>query len=960
MKVHSIRLRENKLLPRQSAEVDPLARKRLRELRAEIIALLSRQRFISFIKQPKLHFDNQLNCLWLLHEFLTTPEQMFQHVARLQIYAFRHWEVPSMEALRSMAREDLIRSHEKFRRATLLSSDPVPNGKGYRTITIGGGSENDATTAEHLVLPMHRVAQRDIFAFILSHGLIPRDIEGVGEKMHELYRLTKELNQQQRTAQPASPLSQDALRSRLLEGDWMRARLPILEPSCLTDMEKGVWELYQPTVPTGKGWVELALDPPWEARNPEMDVRKGVIAIDFGTSSTVVACREDGKTSLLRVGMSDFYRKPVPADYQNPTILEFVNLPRFLSAWTSEAHQPMTRWEDFHFSHEALKNFRENEGNQRIVASLLTNIKQWPLTPPEYRNRRITDQTSGMEVEIRATDAPMPVRGQPIAVSWEDPFDPIELYAYYLGLFINHRANGLFLEYYMTFPVTYPREVKRSLLTAFSRGLMRSLPETLMLSPLMERFHVREEASEPAAYAACALEELAIPATTDGTAYAVFDFGGGSTDFDFGLYRSPTHQEVAQGYERVIERFGASGDMYLGGENLVANLAYLAFQQNLDLCREHQIPFTLPPEAERFPGHEMFLDNSHVAQTNTALLTAKVRPLWENFRWDLEPMPGAAPGEKKPARRQTDRIADALSEYLTGTDFTLLAGTQTIRAPDNILEVAVEFLNRNREKVPVTMRIDRDGINHFLVRRVGQGIHRFFVAMKQAFADRGVVPEEVHVLQAGNASRALLVQALFAALLQQKMFKWTPPPEGVLKNLALEEIQHSVAFEHFIVHRPPVGDPENPYRPTAKTGVAIGLLKLIPGESLLAISATPAGEHDEAPFRLFVGRLHQGVFQPVLTQNGAYREWREVGVPTRGTFVLLYSSSPLAGLGTLPRGAQELREKSLFFGPGLVKEKRLYIQAVATTEVELCLADSLEQILLRPEDVLHRMRVTLQ
>ncbi|MBF0428539.1 MAG: hypothetical protein HQL94_06415 [Magnetococcales bacterium] len=192
------------------------------------------------------------------------------------------------------------------------------------------------------------------------------------------------------------------------------------------------------------------------------------------------------------------------------------------------------------------------------------------------------------------------------------------------------------------------------------------------------------------------------------------------------------------------------------------------------------------------------------------------------------------------------------------------------------------------------------------------------------------------------------------------MFKWSPPPEGVVLNRAMEAIQKTVIFPRFVVHRPPVGDPNNPYCPTAKTGVAIGLLKLIPGETLLAISINSSNEVGEAPFRLFVGRHIKGIFQPILHQNGPYREWQEIGTPTRGTFVLLYSSSPQAGLGNLPRGAQELQEKSVSFGPGLVKEKKLYIQAIGPMEVELCLADSLEQILHRPEEILRQMKVVLQ
>ena len=67
-----------------------------------------------------------------------------------------------------------------------------------------------------------------------------------------------------------------------------------------------------------------------------------------------------------------------------------------------------------------------------------------------------------------------PVRGQPLTVSADDAFDPIELYAWYLGMAINWRGRGLFLKYYLSFPVKYPSEVKQRILASFRRGLQRS------------------------------------------------------------------------------------------------------------------------------------------------------------------------------------------------------------------------------------------------------------------------------------------------------------------------------------------------------------------------------------------------------------------------------------------------------------------------------------------------------
>lgn len=47
---------------------------------------------------------------------------------------------------------------------------------------------------------------------------------------------------------------------------------------------------------------------------------------------------------------------------------------------------------------------------------------------------------------------------------------PIELYAWFLGMAVNWRRRGLFLSYYMTFPVAYPKETKANILASFRRG----------------------------------------------------------------------------------------------------------------------------------------------------------------------------------------------------------------------------------------------------------------------------------------------------------------------------------------------------------------------------------------------------------------------------------------------------------------------------------------------------------
>lgn len=53
------------------------------------------------------------------------------------------------------------------------------------------------------------------------------------------------------------------------------------------------------------------------------------------------------------------------------------------------------------------------------------------------------------------------------------------------------------------------------------------------------------------------------------------DFGGGTTDFDFGIWSSGDEDDDNHDYN--ISRFGEGEDPYLGGENILGVLAYNVF-----------------------------------------------------------------------------------------------------------------------------------------------------------------------------------------------------------------------------------------------------------------------------------------------------------------------------------------------------------------------------------------------
>lgn len=650
--------------------------------------------------------------------------------------------------------------------------------------------------------------------------------------------------------------------------DYTPCRLPRLESVQFTDPHKGLWELWGNDAARLK---ELGL----VARDPARDVCNHSVAIDFGTSSTVVAMDDEhGNRRLLRIGVRDFYQVPRGTDFENPTVLEIIDFERLATAWTAQAYRPEVNWDWVHAAHEAQASFRDNPGDTAVLASILPRLKQWALRSA-HQTLRLTDR-QGHEIELPALTERNPVRGQPMQVTANDPFDPIELYAWFLGMAINWRGHGLFLKYHLTFPVKYEREAKDKILASFRRGLQRSLPPTLIAQPgAWQGFSVEEIASEPAAYAAAALPHLGLEPSDDGIPYAVFDFGGGTTDFDYGLWRWANTDETDEGYDQVFEHLHSSGDNFLGGENLLEHLVYASFRQNLDVCREQRIHFTRPLDGQRFTGDEAFVHPTQAAQTNTVLLAAKLRA------------------------------------FLESEDGQLNA------------QLGIELLNQQSTKTPCELSLDRQALDELLFTRMQNGVREF---LNELATVRHELPENVpvHVLLAGNGSRSRHVKALF-------------DPQGEHWPQLLQEVFGPDGSPEIIIHAPLPIREDNHHAPTAKTGVALGLLRLCPGEGVKLIDHVRSTSHDEAPFRYFVGRLgRREEFTPTLTPHTPYQQWHQLGPLPQGVFKLCSSISLRARAG-MRQGDPELQIRRLDF-PSTNTQDKLFARAIGPTRIELAVA----------------------
>lgn len=679
--------------------------------------------------------------------------------------------------------------------------------------------------------------------------------------------------------------------SDLLEADTQRLRLPALSAAQARDKARGLWDAWWPEgeSPDKRWYVAAELEESCVARDPWRDVQEdGVVCIDFGTSSTVAAVREaDNSVRLLRLDVSgaEGAGEEGPDPYENPTALEFANLEETLLPWRNEPWRPFVEWKHVKCSHLARNELRQG---QRAESGLQA-IKTWARALPESSPVWLRDET-GKDFSL----SPLPVEEGADSAGPGDfaarPLDPIELYAYFLGIACNNQAffgGRIYRDYTMTFPVKFPREVRERILQGFRRGLVRSMPCSLVSSRRWQQentpFRLTERASEPTAFAAGVLPWLGIAPTEGGVPFAVFDFGGGTTDFAFGLWRLPTPEERAnEPWEQVLDILDVAGDENLGGEHLLELLAYELLRGNAEnraACVKAGVTF-MPPRGEAlFDGSELLFGAGREARANTVTLCELLRPLWEEGKLSDE-------------------------------------GTGLLKA---------NFLDRVGATASVELKVNEDALRGNLKQRILKGVGAFFAAFRQAFKAHGIRPQELHVLLAGNSCRSRLVQDAFETCLAEIV-----PNERESVTIHYEMLPGGAKDAAGAATGQVAPDGSIP--PTPKTGVALGLLRLLPGEATGMVERNRA---EESPFLHTVGTFSNNVLQPLLPRNADYGKWHPAGrVFREGFMVLGYTLAPEAIEQECPRsacGQLRLNLGKENFG------KYLFIRAVAPGRIEIAL-----------------------
>ena len=673
------------------------------------------------------------------------------------------------------------------------------------------------------------------------------------------------------TGSVALDFSIEPFKKQLLYTDHVRANIQPYADRLLTDMSLGHWDLYEELTEDGREDSVCLRLPPTDflvARPPQLDViMNGTCAIDFGTRSTVVVCR-DREARLLRIGKGDYENEPTIQDYENPTAIELIDIEKFKQLYRAREGRPYTEWAQVTASHQAADAIFARQSTEGIAVyySVFSELKRWTrdtANSPILKDRRGYIQ----EVKPYAETQPLDAGG----------FDPIEIYAYYLGLYINNMHRNIYLDYILSFPVGYEKSVREHIRMSFERGLRKTLPKALLDdAEMMRRFRVYDGANEPAAYAISALEAYGLEPKRvgDEVAYGVFDFGGGTTDFDFGVEYIPENGRR----KFVIEQFGFGSDMYLGGENILELLAYEVFKDNLAEMRLHKITFALPPESETFAGAEALVRETRDAAShlNNKILAERLRPFWE--------------------RRE------GYEEFAAGDSFdtkiTLFSSEKTGNAGN---------------RAEIRLHIDVKKLERTLENRIRRGVENFFQAMATAFKGRDV--RQIHIFLAGNSCKAPMVRKLFDEYIERqiKAMHMTQGASADRKDKAeAGKSEISVRGDSgqrkdapFLLYLPlGMGDGDKDKNilndgfdrlRTGKTGVAFGLLRCRKGGKDVKIINKNVDERDELLFPYFLGSLNErGCFKVDIDARVDYGVWTYFTYADEDEFELYYTQEPRA------------------------------------------------------------------
>ncbi|WRA98420.1 hypothetical protein E5L35_00305 [Helicobacter pylori] len=677
----------------------------------------------------------------------------------------------------------------------------------------------------------------------------------------------------------------EAFKDLMLKVDNTAVGLKSYSQSQLLDLDGGHWDLEVPSAL--KERVTFRFDNlPKDKDNKEMhfyacsslkDLKKGVVAIDFGTKSTTASYMDEtGTYRLLSIG--GLVDDASLTKFENPTIVEFRHRGKFITEYDALDHRPFTAHNDIEVAHEAQKNAAGVKGND--LYRFFSKLKQWA-GADEKQNFRDLEEDFSLESFTHCAD-----------------FNPIEIYAHYIGRCINNMENGVFLKYFLSYSIKYEKHQAEKIRESFEKGLRKSLPRHVFDDEKTAKtFKVELRASEPCAYAISALksygffksEKLDKPVY-----YGVFDFGGGTTDFDFGKWEKSVNPK----FFYKMTHFSSGGDKYLGGENLLELLAWEVYAKNFQTLKEKDVVIAKPNydriDTQRFGS---FMQNSSGVRLNLQTIASQLCPFLENL---------------------DANIIEAIEE---NENFEIKGFEKDFKAM---------LLDRNGVETECALQVDCKELLSLLKGKIEEGVANFFAGFSKVMAEN--IDDQCrafHIFLGGNASRSVLVKQAFEKAKEKQLkdyhqktskndFKFiiyeplgTEASDKQILELTGEDISNTPAY----------------LKPTCKTGVVFGLLESrdkAKGIEMPSIDSNPVFKYDLGIE--IEGKFHAKIHRDSLKPNEyqifqTKEEW--------GGFDELeirYSDKSLANTNTL-----DIKDTQLI---------SIALEEVEEVDVKVCCVDS--------------------
>lgn len=382
--------------------------------------------------------------------------------------------------------------------------------------------------------------------------------------------------------------------------------------------------------------VSITLQNP--VKNAKKLTNKQPVSIDFGTSATCAAIRDNKKTVLLTISGRDklLDESQAAKRYENPTNIMVYNWQELRRQWQDEntgmpfllsKHKGISEEDadyDSGYTVDAIfKNVDDLTGRKKMAA-ILTDLKNIPSELIDNNGKKFMPLNDIPPAIITVTDE--------LEKEDDSHFNPIKFYGYLLGRAINNPARSQFHTHYLvTYPVKFTGDIKKRLRESLAAGILRSLPQ-----PVREQLNpdkvVEMKYEEPVASVAALIpQQLALGEGKSPTMFAIFDLGGGTLDTAFGILRKARGDEQDEA-RQSIQIFKTGGNDYSGGERLIHKLAFKIYVDNYDLMHEHNIPFILPKSVQRpakVNEDHLHKADDEIAISNVHTIVEKIaRPLF--------------------------------------------------------------------------------------------------------------------------------------------------------------------------------------------------------------------------------------------------------------------------------------------------------------------------------------------